>query len=362
LNTELIDQFINHGIRWVKFLLTFIGHNASLSETVTLTEPACGSLLPSAEVVPDDSASAPCYGAAENILILAVVKAKCELVQIQGVLLADIVIGAHDATLEQRPKVFHAVRVDLTAHVFAFAMPDNLMRVQFAQFAISRMLVGCEQTDVGRYGLVNEAIQGLAFRILDHAANHVALPRDSADDGRFSGSLAPGLVSLFVPMAVTVAAADKGFIDFHDAEKLAELRVSHPGPQSVTDIEGGLVRTASNHPVDLKGAHPLLAGQHEVKNLEPSSQRIVGVLEDRSDIERETVRGIATPLADPMEWLPVEFADLISPTPGAADAIRPPAAYQIFLASVLIWEHLIEIRKGHLLYEFRLMLVVLLHE
>jgi hypothetical protein len=348
----------------MKDFLTVFRHNVSPSETAVSTERGSGSPWPSAEAAPDDPASATSYGYPKDVLGLPIVESEGELIQVQGqILFADVVVSAHDAALKQAPKVLNAVRVDFAAHVFAFAMPDDLMGVELAELAIGRMLVGREQADVGRYGLVNEAVQSLALSVLDHAADHIALPRDSANDGQLAGSLTASLMGLLVPMAVTVAAADESLVHFHNAKKLAELRVFHPGPKPHAHIPSGLIGTGPDHPMDLEGADALLARQHQVQNLEPSPKRIVGVLEDRFDGNGEPIGGIPTELADPMEGLPIELADLGILAPGALhDAIRPAAVCQILLAGFFVREKLIELCKGHLLYKLWFVVVIQPHE
>jgi hypothetical protein len=91
------------------------------------------------------------------------------------------VIGANDAALERRLEVFHAVRVDFNAHIFAFAMPNDLMEVE-SLFSFRHRLDAHprKQADISGYGFVNEAVQGLALRVLNHAADHVTLAGDRA--------------------------------------------------------------------------------------------------------------------------------------------------------------------------------------
>ena len=73
--------------------------------------------------------SAPCYSFAEDVFGLAIVIAELELRQIQRqIFLANVVIGADDPALQQRPKIFDAVRMDDTAHVFALSVANRLMR------------------------------------------------------------------------------------------------------------------------------------------------------------------------------------------------------------------------------------------
>lgn len=61
-------------IYWVIFQIMNLRHNASLSETATASGKAYGPRAQLAERVPGDSVSAPCYGAPENVGILAVVE------------------------------------------------------------------------------------------------------------------------------------------------------------------------------------------------------------------------------------------------------------------------------------------------
>ncbi len=64
-----------------------------------------------AEASASSDASASCYGLSEDVRILAVVVAELKFVQVQRkVLLADVVVSAYHAALEQRPKVFDVVR------------------------------------------------------------------------------------------------------------------------------------------------------------------------------------------------------------------------------------------------------------
>src|SRR5215469_1131999 len=125
-------------------------------------------------------------------MVLSVVEPEGELVEIHGqVLFADVLVGAHHATLQERPEILAAIGMHFTAHVFAFAVLDDLMREKFAKLAVSRMLVCRQQAYVGRYGLMNETVQRLATGILDHLADDVSFARDSADYSGFTGRLAP---------------------------------------------------------------------------------------------------------------------------------------------------------------------------
>jgi hypothetical protein len=52
--------------------------------------------------------------------------------------------GGDNAALDQAPKRFSVVRVNLTANVDAFSMLDDLMGIDSIQSSVSGMLVGGE--------------------------------------------------------------------------------------------------------------------------------------------------------------------------------------------------------------------------
>jgi hypothetical protein len=77
---------------------------------------------------------------------VAQVMAEAELRQIQRqIFLADVVIGADHAALEQRPEAFDAVRMDNAPDVLAPAMIDSLMMQAASHIVVSLVLVGRQQ-------------------------------------------------------------------------------------------------------------------------------------------------------------------------------------------------------------------------
>ena len=65
------------------------------------------------------SCSASCYEPAEHIVIFAMIVAERELRQIERqILLAYLVIAAHDAAFKQRPEPFDVVGMYIPANVF----------------------------------------------------------------------------------------------------------------------------------------------------------------------------------------------------------------------------------------------------
>ena len=97
-------------------------------------------------------------------------------------------------------------------------------------------------------------------------------------------------------MPVAVLPAEIGFVGFDYASKLWHLIVSEHRADAMAHIEGGLVSGRASvlfeHPLNLQGAHALLALANQIGDLEPERERIVSVLEYRSDERGEAVAGL----------------------------------------------------------------------
>jgi hypothetical protein len=112
----------------------------------------------------------------------------------------------------------------------------------------------------------------------------------------------------------------------------------------------GAIGAEAYHSLNLKRADTLLAGQHEVHDLEPLPQRLVGVLEDGPGDMREAVTGIWHAfVALPLERHRSNRKYLVISTPRATDTLWPAARYQILGASFLIRESLLKLRNRHLM-------------
>jgi hypothetical protein len=333
-----------------------------LSETIQV---ASVYWLATAEAPASQVASASSYRCPENIFGLSIVETERKLIQVQRqVFLADVVIGADDSPLQERPERFDILSVHVAAYVFASAVANGFMGHNPSEIAIAGVLIGRDQINLVADSLANESSQGGRIRVLDHLADDVALARDRANDGRLtrrSGAALP-----FVPMAVAVLSTDIGFVDFDYAHKLAELGIGKSGSEPMADEPRGAVRTGTDHPVDLQSADSLLAGQHQVENLEPDQQPIVRVLENRVDGDGEPIRrtvGLPAVGALPMEGPRLAGVHFFVPASRATDALGPTLVAEIRLAGILIGKHPVESRKGQLTGELRFVFVaVLVHE
>ena len=110
-----------------------------------------------AEASASSVASASCYGAPGDVCVLAVVVAERKLVQIQRqVLRADVVIGADDAALQERPEGFDVVRVNHAPHVLACFVIDGDMLEHVIEAAVTDRFVSRDQIDPLGYRLADE--------------------------------------------------------------------------------------------------------------------------------------------------------------------------------------------------------------
>lgn len=97
---------------------------------------ACWRHRRASEAPASQCASASCYRFPEDISVLAVVVAELEFSEVQGqVVLADVVIGADDSALEQRPEGIEVLGMHFTAHVFTLHVGGLYMGPRPPSFA-----------------------------------------------------------------------------------------------------------------------------------------------------------------------------------------------------------------------------------
>jgi len=238
--------------------------------------------------------SASCYRFTENIFVLAVIVTERELRQIERqIFLADMVICSDDSTLKQRPERFDVVGVNLTAHVLACFVINRQMPIVEADPRVSSRFIGRDQINLVRNNLVYESVDCVLRGIFDHLANDITFPRDRADDSHLASvrSAATAIFLSILCVAIFLLAADISLVHFDDSHKLLELWIVHRRPQPMADVPRGMQRglLTEKHPAYLSSRYTFLALEHRVQNLEPSQKRNLGVLENRSHVEREAV-------------------------------------------------------------------------
>lgn len=265
----------------------------------------------------------------ENVGIIPIIVPELELSNIERqVFLADLVVGADNATLEDAPKAFNRIGVDRTDDIVAFLVADRTVLVVSLKAAIAGMFVCGEKANLCRDDFADEAFKGFRADVLDHAGDHVAFALNRANDNELVGSLPANAAAFLIPMAVFVLPADIGFVNFDNAHELAELLIYQSGADTVAHAPCGPVRAGADDTVNLHGRHALLAGQHHMNDAEPSAERIVGVLKNGADDMREAVAAIGCAgVALPFEGHCADRMNHISATARAFNAKRPTVAH-----------------------------------
>lgn len=287
----------------------------------------------------------------EDVRIHPIVVTELELGDVQRqIFLADFVETADDATLEDRPKPFDGLSVNCADDVLPTRMIDGDVRKLFVEMLVSDPLVGTEQTDFRGNGLANELGERRGLHILNHASDHVALSAYGTRDDNFTrtASSAAAIPALAL-VSVLGFAADEGFVHFDDAHEFAEIFIRQPSPDAMAHIPSRAIGAGADHPMDLKRANALFAGQHEVDNPEPCFEGHICVLENRSDRDREPIAIRRTCPALPVERLVVRgVGNLRIAATGTMDALGPPLGPQESLAGVIVGEKRLQLRDGHL--------------
>jgi hypothetical protein len=121
-----------------------------------------------AEVSGASDASACRYCRTKDVIILAVVVAKHKFIQVQGqVLVTDVVVGADDAALQQRPEVFNVVGMDASANILVIVMANNTMSVAVPNPVVTFVLIGGNQVHFLADSLFHESIKSVAVGVLN---------------------------------------------------------------------------------------------------------------------------------------------------------------------------------------------------
>src|SRR5208337_3524762 len=257
-----------------------------------------------AEAVASAATSASWYHIEENSWILPIVVAILKFRQIQRqILFAHFVIGADYSALAQRPETINVRRMDVPAHIFAGAMPDELVRIRRGQILVAVSLIGRDQINFVADHLAHEAIQSRFISVLDHLANHVALAGNRADHRNFIDR-ALGVRALLAAMFVLEFAAHVRLINLDRAEQLRKPVILHCGANPHHHVPRRAIVARFDLSVNLKRANSLLALRHQVDHLKPRRERVIGVLENsfRDNAESVAVALAAiNVLANPME-------------------------------------------------------------
>jgi hypothetical protein len=278
---------------------------------------------------------------AEDVGIFAVIISELKLSDVQRhVFGADFVECADYAAFEDRPEAFNRVGVDRADNVLMFAMVHRANRIFLFQSLVSAPIVHRQQANFVRHNFAHENLGGSGGNVFQNAGDHVALALHRSNDRSFASGEATTTAALFVPMSPLVLSANVGFINFNNAAEFC-CWLNHRGADFVAHAMRCAVRAEAKLALDLKRANSLFAGRHQVHDLEPVAQRLVGVLKDRSGDDGEPIAHRTARSA--LRALPVPLArrqviDGGIATTRAAHAFRPAARFQISLGRIVIAE------------------------
>ena len=291
----------------------------------------------------------------EDICVLPVIIPKLKFGDVQmQIFLANLVIGSDNATLQDGPEALNRIGVNCANDMLTGGVVNGLMRETAIQPLTAGICVGAEKADAVRYGLPHEVFESKAVCAFDHAGDDIALALDRAHYRSLAGVSAPALTAFLVPMPVFIATADVGFVNLNDSAEFLDV-LDHGGPNLVAHEPSGFVGAKAHIAEDLKGAHALLADQHQVRDSVPIFQRLIRVLKDCAGQLREAIACGASRSA--LSALPMmargQRIDLGVTATRTSDAMRPTAGHEIHNAIVLSFKQRIELGRCHLMDCFR---------
>src|SRR5258708_17858367 len=84
-------------------------------------------------------------------------------------------------------------------------------------------------------------------------------------------------------------AADERFVNLDNPHELAEILVLQASADAMAHVPSRPIRAGADHAMNLEGANPLLAGQHEVDHAEPCLDGHIRVFENGPYRDRQPI-------------------------------------------------------------------------
>jgi len=201
---------------------------------------------------------------------------------------------------------------------------------------------------------MHESFERGSADVIDNASNHVALALYGADNWRLAraNAASPATAAALVLVPVLCEPTDESFVKFNNTAELfyifdqgdADLVAHHPC---------GFVGTKTHVAENLQCTHALFAGEHEMDDLEPIAERLVGVLKNSPDQDRKPIAVRGALRALPMPLAGSEIIDLRIAASRTMDAIGPAPSLQIGFAGILMREKGVELGGGKLVDRLR---------
>jgi hypothetical protein len=254
---------------------------------------------------------------------------------------------ADNAAFNHRPEAINGIGMNRPDNIFAPGMVNHAMIVNVIKKTVPGVIISRKQADFLGNRLPHELIQGRSVNMVNNLGDNLTTSSYGSNNGGLAGRPTSPAAPL-IPVLIFGLAADKGFINLDKSNELAEFIIAKPFADSVTHIPGRAIRPCADHPVNLQGANALFTAQHKVDYFKPGLQGIIGVLENRSYQDGETVSAPSRAAALPVKGA-AQFIDLITIAAWTPYPFRPAPGSQISLASVLSRESGFQFGQGHLI-------------
>jgi len=259
--------------------------------------------------------------------------------------------ASNDPALDNRPEAFNGIRVNRADNVFMCGVIDDfVLGENLVEMLVANPMIGHEQADFVRDGLANEFGESVSADILDHAGDDIGLTANCARNNGLARARAACAVTAAPVVPVLCFAADESFVYLDNASEFFKVPVSERRPDAVTHVPRGFVRAEAHEPTDLKCAHSLLTGQHQMNDTKPISQRFICVLKNCAGNMREAIGRLRSALvALPVPRIVFQLRDVFSTTAWAANAFGPSFTDKVDATGFFVREMPLKFGGGQLM-------------
>jgi hypothetical protein len=253
--------------------------------------------------------------------------------------------------LKIRPESFDGLSVDCAYYVLPPSMINDGVWIFAVKLFVSGQLISAEQANFVGDGFSHKCVERHRSDVRDHARDHITLAADRSDDRCLTGTYTTRATAATALISVPVfgQAADERFVNFDNAAELIDI-LHERDADAMAHIPSRFQGTKPHITPNLARAYSLFAGEHQMNDAIPVTERFIGVFEDRASQMRETIcASLAAMRAFPMPFPGLEVISPFAPAARTADAIRPTLTNEVSTTGVFVWKHRLELGDGHLM-------------
>ena len=287
----------------------------------------------------DDEAIQPFQGMPLHV---ASVEPECELINVAAyVLLADLVVNAIHATLEDRPDTLNAVCAGGATGIFSRAVIHSLMPEEKPVQITKDDAIVAVNLRTNLNVIVNPCGDILNGTFLHWRSNSPTAALSHPENSSLTDGTATRL-ELLVLMLIGFLAADKAFVDFDDALELGQVRPTAGFAESMKDKPSRLLSN-TDFLGQLQRRDTLPGRDKQIHSVEPFMKRNMRPLEDGASADREVqLAGIAT-----IESTLPSGDSLLALAGRAGNAILPEPGFEIQPGGFRVGVHLKQLKRAY---------------